>query len=82
MEAYEEASPYNHKGPLPPTLILHGGRDDLVFLAQSERFVERHPQARLIVYPWANHGFDINFNGPSGQLSTLAVEDFLAALPP
>lgn len=79
---YVEASPYAFAGSLPPTLILHGGRDDLVFLEQSRRFVERHPSARLVVYPWANHGFDVNFSGPSGQLSTFEVEDFLRGLFP
>lgn len=81
LPVYREASPYDFAGTLPPTLILHGAKDDLVFLAQSQRFVERHPSARLVVYPWANHGFDVNFNGPSGQLSTFEVEDFLGRLP-
>jgi len=27
--------------------------------------------------PWATHGCDYNINGPSGQVSTYAVERFL-----
>lgn len=75
-EVYQEASPITFPDPLPPTLILHGGRDDLVFLAQSERMKDR-PGVKLVAYPWANHGFDVNPSGPSGQLSTCEIERFL-----
>jgi hypothetical protein len=34
----------------------------------------------LVELPWATHGFDFNFGGPGGQLSTYAVEYFLAAV--
>ncbi len=73
---YRQASPIDSPDPLPPTLILHGGRDDLVFLEQSQMMKDR-PGVRLVAYPWANHGFDVNFSGPSGQLSTHEVDAFL-----
>ena len=66
----------------PPTLLLHGMRDELVFAAQSTRLAEslrglgvRHLEIR---FPWATHGLDANLSGPGGQLSTYAVERFLA----
>jgi len=82
--AYDAASPINFVGPTtPPTLLVHGGSDDLVQLEQSERLDARLAAAdrlHLLLYlPWATHGGDANFSGPSGQLSTYAVERFLAA---
>lgn len=65
-----------------PTLIIHGGNDVLVAYEHSTRL-----NAKLQAYgikhywlklPWATHGFDYNLNGPGGQLSTFAVEAFLA----
>jgi len=72
----------NREGP--PTLILHGRRDELVRCQQSDRLCARlesigtpHYFVRL---PWATHAFDLNFNGPGGQISTYAVETFLRAV--
>lgn len=84
-EIYETASPTSCTGPdCPPTLLIHGGRDNLVDPVQSERLAARlavdgcpHLYLRL---PWATHGCDVNFSGPSGQISTYAVERFLAAV--
>ncbi len=83
--AYDAASPLDFVGPAtPPTLLIHGGRDELVSPRQSERLAERLAQAGrphlLLGLPWATHGCDFNFGGPSGQLSTYAVERFLAAV--
>lgn len=68
----------------PPTLILHGRRDELVRCQQSERLCARlesigapHYFVRL---PWATHTFDVNFNSPGGQISTYAVETFLRSV--
>lgn len=68
----------------PPTLLIHGQRDELVWFRQSERLAARleslgtpHYFVRL---PWATHAFDFNFNGPGGQISTYAVETFLRAV--
>jgi acetyl esterase/lipase len=83
--AYDAASPVDFVGPAtPPTLLIHGGRDELVSPRQSERLAERLARAGrphlLLRLPWATHGCDFNFGGPSGQLSTYAVERFLAAV--
>jgi len=79
---YREATPL-YLDPVP-TLLLHGGRDDLVFPIQSQRLLlhaqEQKVPCQLLALPWANHGFDINFTGPSAQLSTGAVLAFLKSV--
>ena len=58
-----EISPiYFVTSKLPPTLIIHGDRDDVVPLEQSERFAERAsevgaPPVKLIVRPGKGHGW-------------------------
>jgi dipeptidyl aminopeptidase/acylaminoacyl peptidase len=84
---YDAASPLNFVARgTPPTLLLHGGRDELVFPAQSERLAVRLTQAGrphlFLRLPWATHGCDVNFSGPCGQISTYAIERFLAAVLP
>ena len=58
--------------------------DELVFVKQSERLDARLAAARrphfFLQLPWATHGCDYNFNGPCGQLSTYAIERFLAVV--
>ena len=83
--ACEEASPIRFVSPATvPTLLVHGGRDELVFPAQSERLAARLVQTQRPHYflrlPWATHGCDANFNGPCGQVSTYIIERFLAAV--
>jgi acetyl esterase/lipase len=83
MTQYDDASPINFIGEdTPPTLLIHGGRDELVSVVQSERLsgaLERAGRRHLLLMlPWATHACDYNFSGPSGQLSTFAVERFLA----
>lgn len=83
-ENYSDATPLQLE-PVP-TLLLHGDRDDLVFPIQSQRQllqVQDHKvKGQLLAIPWANHGFDINFSGPSGQLSTGVVTAFLKSVLP
>lgn len=80
---YDAASPINFIGAdTPPTLLIHGGRDELVSPVQSERLAGALERAGrptlLVILPWATHGCDFNFSGPCGQISTFAVERFLA----
>jgi acetyl esterase/lipase len=84
-EAYAAASPIAHAGPhSPPTLLIHGRRDTLVAPIQSDmlamRLAQAGAQSMLLSLPWAEHGCDVNFSGPSGQISTYAIERFLAAV--
>jgi acetyl esterase/lipase len=84
-DVYSAASPISFAGPSsPPTLLIHGGRDEMVSPTQSERLAARLAQAGrpylLLRLPWATHGCDAHFSGPSGQLMTYAIERFLAAI--
>jgi acetyl esterase/lipase len=83
--AYMSSSPINFVGPSTvPTLLIHGGSDELVWVRQSERLDARltaaHRPHFFLRIPWATHGCDYNFSGPCGQLSTYAIERFLAAV--
>jgi acetyl esterase/lipase len=80
---YAEASPLlavNER--TPPTLMIHGDRDELVSpkheLRLSNRLKEKNRKFYWLRLPWATHGCDANFSGPCGQLSTYAIERFLA----
>ncbi len=80
---YAEASPLQQVGSgAAPTLLLHGLKDDLVYIEQSRRLQARLDELGVpctsLYLPWANHGCDINLAGPSGQLCTSEVTAFLA----
>lgn len=80
---YDDASPYAHvSADSPPTLLIHGGRDELVRPRHSERLAQRLGELgvphHLLVPPWATHACEANPAGPSGQLTEYAVRRFLA----
>lgn len=82
---YYDASPYAWATPgSPPTLLIHGGRDELVRPVHSERLAARLGELAvphlLLRLPWATHGCEANPAGPSGQLSEYAVLRFLTAV--
>ncbi len=82
-EVYDAASPVRFVGSAtPPTLLIHGDLDPIVWPEQSARLAERLKEAGRPVFrlylPWGTHGCDANLNGPSGQLSTYAIDRFLA----
>ena len=81
-ERYALASPLLRAGKgSPPTLMIHGGRDEMVWPLHEYRLSEKLAAAGVPHYflklPWATHACDYNFNGPCGQLSTYAVDRFL-----
>jgi acetyl esterase/lipase len=83
--AYDSASAILHVTPrTPPTLLMHGQLDDLVWEKQSARLDRRLTEAGVphlyVSLPWATHAFEYNLCGPGGQLTTFAVEWFLAAV--
>ena len=80
---YAAASPVNFVNTAtPPTLLVHGQLDPIVWPEQSEHLAARLREAdRPHLYlsiPWGTHGCDANIHGPSGQLSLYAIDCFLA----
>jgi acetyl esterase/lipase len=79
---YHDASPLDFVGPdTPPTLLIHGGRDEIVWVRHSERLRARLVEAGrpefLLELPWATHGFDFVGRGPGAQLELYAMAWFL-----
>ena len=64
-----------------PTLIIHGELDAMVSYGHSERLDKKLAENKVHHYflnlPWATHGCDYNINGPSGQITTFAIERFI-----
>ena len=65
----------------PPTLLIHGRMDVLVAFEHSIRLQKKlnyyHVKNYLLDMPWATHGCDYNINGPSGQVTTYTIEQFI-----
>ena len=84
-ENYQSASSILHvRRDSPPTLLLHGKPDPMVWHIQSRRLsaalTESGVRNCYIEVPWGTHAFDFNLNGPGGQISAYAVRYFLAAV--
>jgi acetyl esterase/lipase len=84
--AYQALSPLAHvTRETPPTLLIHGARDQVVPFSQSRRLAESlaaHAVAHdLLVLPWAGHGFDFVIDGPADQLTKAITLQFLRELP-
>jgi acetyl esterase/lipase len=82
---YESASALFHVGRrTPPTLLVHGTNDALVWHRHGERLDARLAEQGvphvLVQLPWATHAFDFNLHGPGGQLTTYAIEWFLTGV--
>jgi len=84
---YADASPMSYATAdrgrsLPPTLLIYGGRDNVVEAKYARVFAERLNEsgtpAAYLEIPWAEHGFDEVFDGVSSQLSLYYTERFLA----
>ncbi len=83
-EIYREASPLRIvEGKAPPTLLIHGQRDCLVYIQQSRMLADRLLKLQvpryLVELPWAEHGGDVTIYGPTGVLSSYAIESFIEA---
>jgi acetyl esterase/lipase len=83
--AYDSASPIRFVGAnTPPTLLIHGALDTLVWHRQSERLAQKLSEVKVphafVSLPWATHAFEYNLNGPGGQIATYSIEWFLAAV--
>lgn len=81
-EKYTEASACEYVTQhSTPTLIIHGANDAMVSYEHSVRLDQKLTAHQVKHYfldlPWATHGCDYNINGPSGQISTFAIERFI-----
>ena len=79
---YYDASPINFvTAEAPPTLLIHGSRDQTIAIDQSAQLDERLLRAGVkhvfVKLPWATHRCDKSFGGPCGQIILYAVERFL-----
>jgi acetyl esterase/lipase len=85
-ERYADASTITHiragTTPLPPTLLVYGGRDHIVEPKYGQTVVNalraRGTPVAYLEIPWADHAFDAVFNGPSSQLALYHTERFIA----
>ncbi len=81
---FDAASPIQFvTAKAPPTLLIQGKRDEVVSYKHGRRLAEQLKKKGvphyLLELPWATHGCDIISSGPSGQISTYAIERFLQA---
>jgi acetyl esterase/lipase len=79
---YEKATAMNYvSAHTPPTLMLHGQKDEMVAYEHNIRLKKVLDRYRIkntiVTLPWATHGFDYNFSGPGAQISTWSIEYFL-----
>ena len=82
---YDSASALQHvTANSPPTLLIHGENDTLVWHRHSVRLEVMLERVKVpcvfVSLPWATHAFDYNLSGPGGQLTTYALERFMAAV--
>jgi acetyl esterase/lipase len=84
-DAYDSASaPLLVNAKAPPFLLIHGEKDDLVWVRQSVRFAAKLAEnevRHVFLRPlWATHALDYGWNTPGGQLTQWAIETFLASV--
>ncbi|MBA3665690.1 MAG: alpha/beta hydrolase [Bacteroidetes bacterium] len=64
-----------------PTLIIHGENDAMVAYDHSvhldKKLSENQVRHYFLKLRYATHGCDYNINGPSGQITTYAIERFI-----
>ncbi|HWI92149.1 MAG TPA: alpha/beta hydrolase [Flavisolibacter sp.] len=78
LSLYQQSSPINYVNThSAPTLILHGGSDNIVNVSQSQSLKNMLDKAKvkneLIVYPGKSHGW----HGPTLSNSFDRIEEFL-----
>ena len=79
---YLTASPTNYVAPdTVPTLLIHGGHDQLVLPQNMEilaaRLKENGVVNQEIFIPYAQHGFDYNFDGWGSQIIKPKILEFI-----
>jgi len=81
-ERFALASPTSHvSAQTPPTLIFHGGQDQLVrgenAYLLGEKLKESSVPHKIVFIGYAQHGFDYNFNGWGSQIVRHTLLQFL-----
>jgi acetyl esterase/lipase len=81
---YDQGSGQHLAAPgAPPTLLMHGTLDELVWVRHSRRLAARLQALAvphvLVELPWATHAYDFNLDGPGGQLTEFAIGWVIAA---
>ncbi len=82
-DAYADASPldFAERPDLPPTLLIHGYRDDVVGPVHAELLLNRlryqRVPAALLRLPWSRHGFDGVTFGVGAPLVQYYIDRFL-----
>lgn len=81
-ERFILASPTSHvSAQTPPTLLFHGGQDQLVrsenMYLLGKKLKESKVPHKIVFIPYAQHGFDFNFNGWGSQIVQHALVQFL-----
>lgn len=80
---YLSASPTeNINAQTPPTLLFHGGKDQLVRLENmyfvTEKLNASNVTNHTVYIPYGQHGFDYNSNGWGSQITKSVMLKFLA----
>ncbi len=82
-ERFILASPVAHviESRPPATLLIHGGHDQLVRSENMDLLGKKLKEAgvphKMVFIPYAQHGFDYNFNGWGAQVVQPVLLDFL-----
>jgi acetyl esterase/lipase len=85
-DLYRLLSPTERVTPAAPrTLLMHGGRDQLIARQHTELLADKLHAAGVrydtLVIPYAQHGFDFIVGGLSQQIAEAVLLRFLAAPP-
>jgi len=77
------ATPTAHISPeTPPTLFIHGGKDQLVreenMQFADEKLTQNNIAHKTIFIPYAQHGFDFNIHGIGSQIVKPVMLEFLS----
>ncbi|HEX4888130.1 MAG TPA: alpha/beta hydrolase, partial [Luteibaculaceae bacterium] len=80
---YFQASPVHTAGSnFPRTLLIHGLQDNMVSPYHSRSLMKRLQKCgvscTLLELPWATHGADFNYLGPSGRITTALIKRFIS----
>ena len=81
-DKYLMASPLDYvRAETPPTLLIHGGHDQLVLPENMNllavKLKEKGAVNKEISIPYAQHGFDYNFDGWGAQIIKPRILEFL-----